>query len=395
MSRRPLARNGYSAYPTRPLLPFERKDLPKLLNPCPFPPGTGWTRQSTVAPSGGRSREASLADLHFKFLDPFAPASLIVDQNYDIVHLSNKAGRYLQFGGGEPTMNLLRVVNPSLRLDLRGALFRASQADVSVELSGIPIVIDGESHSGRCLESSETRRRGCGLSHGAVPRTERGGGSQPPLWRILPRSDAMIELEKEIEHLKAQLRDTVYQYDSGAEELKASNEELQAMNEELRSATEELETSREELQSINEELSTVNQELKSKVDEVSRGNSDLQNLMFSTNIATIFLDRELRIKRYTPASVALFNLIPTDFGRPLSDLTPKLEYPDVSADAAQVLQQLTPVERETRSTDGRYYLARLLPYRTSEDQIAGVVLTFVDITQRKQTEESLRMALLG
>ena len=385
-ARQTLLRRGHPIYPSRPLLPFERRDHLKALVPVV-------TAETTLSDPriAGKTREATMAELHFKFLDPFAPASLIVDQSHEIVHLSNKAGRYLQIGAGEPTMNLLRMVNPSLRLDLRGALFHASQMNKAVECNAVPFLIDGQPGL---------------VDISVVPGSERDSEytlvifreqkQQPPSepLPVLPRTEAMVELEKENEHLKTQLRDMIYQYETGAEELKASNEELQAMNEELRSATEELETSREELQSVNEELSTVNQELKSKVDEVSRGNSDLQNLMFSTNIPTVFFDRELRIKRYTPASVALFNLIPTDFGRPLSDLTPKLEYPEVNDDAREVLQQLAPIEREVRSTDGSYYLARLLPYRTAEDQIAGVVLTFLDITRRKQAEESLRTALI-
>jgi two-component system CheB/CheR fusion protein len=197
-------------------------------------------------------------------------------------------------------------------------------------------------------------------------------------------------LERELEHVKAQLREVVEQYETNTEELKASNEELQAMNEELRSTTEELETSREELQSINEELSTVNQELKSKVDELGHANSDLKNLMASTAIATLFIDREFRILRYTPPAVDIFHIIPGDVGRPIKDLRDRLLYPELLSDAARVLEQLVPIEREVGDQDGRWYLARLLPYRTEEDRIGGVVLTLVDISRRKGTELALR-----
>jgi two-component system CheB/CheR fusion protein len=179
----------------------------------------------------------------------------------------------------------------------------------------------------------------------------------------------------------------VEQYEASSEELKASNEELQAMNEELRAATEELQTSREELQSINEELATVNHELKNKVEQLSHANSDLQNLMDATQIATIFLDRNLRIMRFTPAAVRLFNLIPTDLGRPLSDMGTQLDYPELGDDAMRVLQRLVPIEREVGQPDGTWYLARLIPYRTADDRIAGVVFTFIDITERKRAEE--------
>lgn len=159
------------------------------------------------------------------------------------------------------------------------------------------------------------------------------------------------------------------------------------MNEEMRATGEELETSREELQSMNEELTTVNHELKNKVDQLSHANSDLQNLMDATQIATIFLDRDLRIMRYTPAAVGLFHLIPGDLGRPLTDMATQLDYPQLGDDARSVLERLVPVEREVGQASGNWYLARLVPYRTMDDRIGGVVFTFIDITERKQAEE--------
>jgi two-component system CheB/CheR fusion protein len=200
---------------------------------------------------------------------------------------------------------------------------------------------------------------------------------------------AVRHLERELEQVKGRLRDTVEQYEGSTEELKASNEELQAMNEELRSATEELESSREELQSINEELTTVNQEMKSKMDEIAHANSDLQNLMASTAIATVFLDRKLAITRYTPKAVDLFHLIPGDLGRPLADLRHQLEYPDLIANVEEVLQTLVPIEREVPG-NGEWFLARIQPYRTLDDFIAGVVLTFVNVTDRRKATEVMR-----
>src|SRR5262249_18850975 len=191
---------------------------------------------------------------------------------------------------------------------------------------------------------------------------------------------------------KAQLRATIERHETQAEELKASNEELQAMNEELRSSTEELETSKEELQSLNEELRTVNQELKIKIEEQSEANNDIQNLINSTDLGTIFLDRNLRIKLFTPRTRELFNLIPADRGRPLSDISNRLVETDLAATVNQVLERLERVEREVESRDGRLYLMRVLPYRTAEDRIDGVVLTFLDISQRKLAEEQLRIS---
>ncbi len=209
----------------------------------------------------------------------------------------------------------------------------------------------------------------------------------------LPQADPLArQLEREIERLKTHLRDVIEQNEASVEEHKAGNEELQAINEELRSATEELETSREELQSINEELTTVNHELKGKVEELGHANSDLHNLINATAIATIFLDRDLCITRYTPAATALFHLIPGDVGRPLTDLQHRLEYAELDRDARRVLADLVTVEREVGKVDDGCFLARLLPYRTTTDQIAGVVLTFVDITEGKRTQAALRQS---
>src|SRR5690606_24617871 len=198
------------------------------------------------------------------------------------------------------------------------------------------------------------------------------------------------QLAAEIERLKSELRSTTTQYEMQTEALRASNEELQALNEELRSAAEELETSKEELQSINEELTTVNQELKVQVEETSLANNNLRNLINSTDIGVIFLDKKFRVQLFTPAAREVFNLIPSDVGRPLADITHRIEFQDLIHDAKSVLENLQGVERELTATGGRHYLMRILPYRTVEDRINGVVVTFVDIDQRKRSELALR-----
>ena len=168
------------------------------------------------------------------------------------------------------------------------------------------------------------------------------------------RQDSLlVQLEDELHRTKEQLRSTVEQSEASTEELKASNEELQAINEELRSATEELETSKEELQSVNEELFTVNAELQAKIEETGKANDDLQNLIASTGIATVFVDRAMRIKRYTPAATGLFNVIPSDIGRPLHDITHRLDYPQLASDTSAAFESLQLIEREIRGTDGR------------------------------------------
>jgi two-component system CheB/CheR fusion protein len=358
--------------------------------PAPVIAGRGLAHQpppTTVIPRQADGR-TSWGELHFKLLETLAPPSVLVDADHEIVHVSPSAGRYLQFAGGEPTRNLLRSVHPGLRIELRAALYQAAQTRSHAEASVGSIELGGQNAE---ISMRVSLAKGLGADMYVVMFDARPHGADVEPGSARPEGAAedpvARHLDRELERLKAHLRDTVEQYEASNEELKASNEELQAMNEELRSATEELETSREELQSINEELTTVNHELKSKVDELGHSNSDMHNLMDATAIATVFLDRELRITRYTPEAVALFNLIATDLGRPLADLATRLDYPELSTDALRVLKHLVPIEREVGLPDGNWFLARLLPYRTIEDHIAGVVVSFIDITERKQAEE--------
>jgi len=339
--------------------------------------------------AGGRSAEAQWNELHPKLMERFSPPSVITDASHQIVHLSENANRFLTFAPGVPTTDILRVVQPALRVELRAALFRAAQTGMDVEVTGLPAAADAPDEVVDMLVSPVRQKS---QDYFMVIFQQRSGVKSAP---GTTNSDEplVLQLEKELVHVKENLHATVEQYAASIEELKAANEELQAMNEELRSATEEMETGREELQSINEELTTVNQESKNKVEELARANGDLQNLMASTAIATVFLDRGLHIQRYTPSALQLFNLIPTDIGRPLSHLAHHLMYPDILADAENVLTHLSPVEREVANDSGLHFLARMLPYRTAEDQIAGVVLTFLDITRRKKAEEHLLLAL--
>jgi two-component system, chemotaxis family, CheB/CheR fusion protein len=194
----------------------------------------------------------------------------------------------------------------------------------------------------------------------------------------------------DLKSIREQLRQRITESETTTEELMVSNEELQSMNEELRSATEELETSKEELQSVNEEMSTVNHELKLKIDDTAKANDDLHNLVASTDIATIFVDRDLRIKRFTPRARDVFRLIAADLGQPLLDINHVLEYPELTADVMLVLHSLQTIEREVGSRDGRWYIARILPYRTAEERPEGAVMTFIDITRRRNAEQAAR-----
>lgn len=333
----------------------------------------------------------SFGDLHQQLLEQYAPPSIVVNEEYEILHLTERAGRYLHIAGGEPSKNLLKLIRPELRLELRTVFYQAVQQQSNMEARNLKIRMGDHTETLTIHVKPVLREGDPARGFLLVLFQQTGDGSESD--QVLTSVEPMARhLEEELIRVKAQLRTSNEQHEVQAEELKASNEELQAINEELRSAAEELETSKEELQSINEELTTINQELKVKVDEISLTSNNLQNLINSTNMATLFLDRSFRVNLFTPATREIFNLIPADFGRPLSDITNRLEYGSLQKDAELVLEKLQTVEREVKTTNGKVFMMRVLPYRTAEDRINGVVFTFVDITGPKVAEEALREA---
>ncbi|RZT42489.1 CheR family methyltransferase [Cupriavidus agavae] len=344
----------------------------------------------TVMTQPGR-RKFSFGDLHQRVVEQYAPPSVLVSRESDIVHLSDRAGRFLQYAGGEPSHNIIAAVRPELRLELRTAIFQALQANHSVEARRVQLTREGRrffvNMIARPVHDAEANADFVLILFDEVEDSMSADADV----QQKPMPDPVVrQLERELQRTKEQLQATIEQSETSTEELKASNEELQAMNEELRSATEELETSKEELQSINEELTTVNAELKSKVEETSKINDDLHNLITANDIGTIFVDRTMRIKRYTPRATDVFSIIPSDIGRSLLDITHRLDYDKLADDATDAFDSLRLIEREVRSADGHWYLARFLPYRTTEDRIDGAVLSFIDITSRMSAEERLR-----
>lgn len=320
---------------------------------------------------------------HQRLLAAGLPPSILVDRTYRVLHLSETAGRFLLSPGGTPTIDLLKLARPELQAELRSTLLRAFEENKVISTRPLPVQFDGAPH----------------LVYLVVrPFRHPVDSSQTRALVFFLEDETMLSLaptvpeNPELRQVQLQLQSIREEYETTLEELRAATVELQSANEEYQSSLEALETSKEELQSINEELQTVNQELKSKIEEVSTAHSDVQNLFVATDIATLFLDRELRIKRYTPNIAELFHLTPPDKGRPLVHLRSSLLYPQLVADAQQVLAYLIPVEREVQSQDAHWFLVRLRPYRTIEDKIDGVVITFVDITTNKANEQALRDA---
>jgi two-component system CheB/CheR fusion protein len=384
---------------------FKRHGDGTGFKPAPTPPVAGqWeVRLATTLPQtpmpGEWGEAFSYGDLHYRMLEALAPPSVLVNADNNIVHLSERAGRYLHLSGGEPSRNLLKIAHPDLRLGLRSLVITARQ-EGNATSSRLPVNLDGSQRFVRVVVRPLSPLTPPGFmlvifdesDDAPTPASDEDAAERAPAV-VQPAGNLepiVRQLETELERTRDQLRAIVEEYETSTEELKASNEELQAMNEELRSASEELETGKEELQSVNEELTTLNLELREKIEELGRTNSDLQNLMASTRIGTLFLDRSLRLKRYTPSAQEIFNIIPGDVGRPLTHITHKLDYAGLAEDAEHVLHNLRTVEREVTTYDGRFFLARLLPYRTTDDKINGVVLTFIDITELRRAEAALR-----
>ena len=350
-------------------------------------------RNPNNLPVAPPKRQFSFAEVHQRVLAQYAPPSVIVDRDSNIVYMSDRAGRFLRHTGGEPSRNIVSLVIPELRLELRTAIFQASQSTKSVEARQVRLARDDRNYFikmvVRPFHDASAETDFLLVQFDEVEQTMSNEIARSPDEN---RDAVLAQLEEELQRTKDMFQDTVEQAAASTEELRASNEELQAINEELRSATEELETSKEELQSVNEELITVNYELKVKVDETGKVNDDLNNLIASNEIATIFVDSGMRIKRYTPRATDIFNIIATDIGRSLLDITHKLDYPELADDASTTFETLRPVEREVRSLDGRYYIVRMVPYRTTEDRIEGAVMTYFDISGRREAESRMLAA---
>ena len=328
---------------------------------------------------------------HREALESHAPPSVLVDQTHRVLHLSEHAGRFLQPSSGPLTSDITDLVRSDMRFELRSALAKAFDRGEGSLSPPIPVRFNGAAHM-VCLqvtpqveEGKEVKR--CLVffleggpvqeSDGKAPGAQERGG------------ETVKQLRQDLEQAQSRMRTMREESEAANEELRAANEELQSINEEYRSTAEELETSKEELQSLNEELQTVNSELKLKLETVSRANSDLQNLMAAMDFGALFLDNDLRIKRFTPRLADLFNITQSDAGRPISDFTHQLEYDGLAADARAVLDDLVPKEREIKSHNGAWYVARIRPYRTIDDKIDGVVVSFTDVSDRRKLESAL------
>jgi two-component system CheB/CheR fusion protein len=359
--------------------------LPRLLGPIRVREQVAHLR--TTSP--GMALSDAMA--HRRAIETLAPPSILVDDAHRVIHLSESVGRFLQPSGGALTGDVVDLVRPELRFELRSALHRIfEQQSASLSLP-IPVRFNGRPRR-VLIQVKTTETDEVGEARNAVVIFIEGEEIEEGLAKSDDHAtvETVRRLTQELEQTQARLRTVREESDAANEELRAANEELQSINEEYRSTSEELETSKEELQSINEELQTVNSELKLKLEAISRAHSDLQNLMAATDFGTLFLDSSLRIKRFTERVTELFSVTPADEGRPITDFTHQLEYDDLIKDARAVLSVLAPIRREMKSRSGNWYDMRLRPYRTVDDKIDGVVITFVDISDRRKVEDALR-----
>jgi two-component system CheB/CheR fusion protein len=356
----------------------------------------------------GEPSPGNMGEKHI--IERYSPPWVVVNEKYDVVHVSTGANRFLEVPAGGPTRDILKMARAELRPPLRAAIYKTFAEQRPVIFRGVKVALNGEEATVNVLvEPLNTQPPAENLAMVVlepglppVPRFSTSGGGEAFAGDEASKEMLIRQLEEQLRITHEQLQAVTEQLETSQEgfmstneELMSINEEFQSANEELQSTNEELETSKEELQALNEELTTVNAELQGKVEELDRANSDLENLFKSSEIATFFLDRQLTIRRFSPAMAEIFNLIPADIGRPFRHLAGTIDWAGLSEDARTVLGSLAPVEREVTSLNGnRHYLMRVLPYRTTDGKVDGVAVTLVDITERKRAEEQIRSTAL-
>jgi two-component system CheB/CheR fusion protein len=331
-----------------------------------------------------------------QIVEHFAPAHVVVNHDGDVVYYSARTGKYLEAPAGAPTRHLLTMARKDLRLDLRTLFREAVESGRTATRNGVSL--DSEEGGVQIVDLTiePLGDRAAGERLFLVLFADRGPahGREEALNRAQTSHDAAAHTERELRETRDRLQSMIEEYETALQELKSSNEELVSVNEEMQSTNEEIEASKEELQSVNEELHTVNAELSGKIDALDRASSDLQNLFESTDVATIFLDRNLVIRSFTPAVTRIFNVLPTDKGRPITDLSSRLNLSDFPDDIRKVFAGAKPIERQVESDEhATHYFVRLAPYRNGGQKTEGVVVTFVDVTSLTRSEARQRLLI--
>lgn len=362
----------------------------QIVFPSSFTAGPPVISEARIATNPPASLQAMADQL---VLQRYAPPAVLTNDTGDIFYVSGRTGKYLEPAAGKANWNIFVMAREGLRYELTNAFKEALRKKEGVILHGLKVGTNGGT---QYVDVSVQRLDASGVLKGLmmIVFSDVTAPVETKTTARLVKPDVhsrrVADLEEELLQVRGESRATHEEMQTSQEELRSANEELQSTNEEMQSTNEELTTSKEEMQSMNEELQTVNTELQVKVDELSHASNDMKNLLDSTDIATLFLDKELNVRRFTPQATKIIKLIAADAGRPITDLASDLHYPELAADAHVVLQKLAPVEKSINASDGRWFTVRIMPYRTLDDRIDGVVITFANITVAKNLEESLR-----
>lgn len=376
---------------------FRRLDRSRQADIIEFP--TVFTRTGPRAEAPLPSSQAalpatslqSLADQ--RLLQHYSPPAVLVNSQGDILYISGKTGKYLEPAAGKANWNLLVMAREGLITVLTEAFHRAVRQQEVVTLKAVDVGTNGEVHAVDVTIEPLTEPamlRGMVMIVFANLDTHNVPKARAKAGRSTEHNARIAELTQKLQRSDEELRGTREEMQTSQEELRSSNEEMQSINEEMQSANEELTTSKEEMQSMNEEMQTVNHELQAKVDELSLASSDMKNLLNSTDIAILFLDADLHVRRFTSQTADIIKLIPSDVGRPITDIVTTLDYSQLADDVAQVLRTLVLIDKQVSSRDGHWFTVRILPYRTQDNRIDGVVVTFFDISLTKNLEAELR-----
>lgn len=328
-------------------------------------------------------------------LQNFAPASVLINSEGDILYITGRTGKYLEPAAGKANWNIYAMAREGLSNELPGAIRKVKQSYEPLKLNNIKIGVNKETQlvnlTLQMIEKPEAIKETIMIVFNDI--TENQGSNVTLKKGSKNTSNYEKELELELQQANEEIQSVREEMQTAQEELKSTNEEMQSTNEELQSTNEELTTSKEEMQSLNEELQTVNVELQSKVSDLMSANNDMKNLLNSTDIATLFLDKELNIRRFTDQLTKIFKLRQTDIGRPFTDMVNNLEYPEIADHAREVLRTLVYKETPISTTENKWFTVRIMPYRTFDDHIDGLVITFIDITKAKSLETELHKTI--
>ncbi len=364
---------------------------PDLLN---FP--SSFSRAKPVVKEKPKTKDSppniqTLADQFL--LQQFTPPGVLVNDNGDILYINGRTGKYLEPAAGRANLNIFPMLREGLRQEFHLAFRKVLEKKESLVLPHLKVGTNGDYQtlniSIKYIDKPGTLNGNLMIIFTDVPDVVDVKPRSKPMGNTV-KSDRETELEKELQYNREKMQSTMEEMQTSQEELKSTNEELQSANEELQSANEELTSSKEEMQSLNEELQTLNAELLAKVEDYTRVDNDMKNLLNSTDIATLFLDKELNIRRFTIQATKLFKFKKSDVGRPFTDQSSDLDYPDMADDAEEVLRTLILIEKQVPGKDGKWVSIRLMPYRTYDDRIDGLVITFIDISELKRVEEQCR-----